>query len=523
MDGLDLKALPIGPSDAFVLSRIDGSSTEAEIASAVGIAFAEIQQTLERLAELGAIRFETRVNGATTRVRPTQRSAGDLRSGSVYVSEEQSSTGRHPGATLYDPAELQEDADIEPDRKRAILDCYYRLELLNHYELLGVEPSADKRVIKAKYYEVVNLFHPDRYYGKKLGSFKVKLERIFQQLTEAEGVLTRTDARTEYDAYLAVERSTKALDRKLHDRDAYDRELQEVQARIEAEARAEVSSRTAAGFDASGGATAGSSPSTPPAAPLKSPAPSSMPPSESQRLEFPKSDPDARRRALARKLGLSSPPPPVQRTSPGPPPPGAALAAGQSGSQRAAEELKRRYDSRMLEARRRQTAEYEARADAALGSGNLIDAVNALRIAVSLAPDHVALKGRLADLERDAARELSDRYLEQARYEEREKRWQDAARSYARAAAGKPNARVSERLANALLMAEGDVRRAIEHARAAVLEAPNDARCRVTLARCYLAGKMRESALGELERAATLAPGDDSIRDQIRRIKRGES
>jgi hypothetical protein len=37
VDGFDLKTLPIGPSDAFVLSRIDGASTEAEIAAAAGM------------------------------------------------------------------------------------------------------------------------------------------------------------------------------------------------------------------------------------------------------------------------------------------------------------------------------------------------------------------------------------------------------------------------------------------------------------------------------------------------------
>jgi curved DNA-binding protein CbpA len=417
----------------------------------------------------------------------------------------------------YDPAELMEEADIDSDRKKAILETYYRLDLLNHYELLGVEQTADKRLIKNKYYEVVNVFHPDRYYGKKLGSFKPKLERVFQRLTEAHEVLSRHESRAEYDAYLNAERRTQALDRKLHDEEAYARELREAQERIEAEARAETPSSPLPREARVAEPVAQTLSSAPPIQALRSSVPS-IPPSGSPRVEIPKADPDARRRALARKLGLSSPPPPVQRAAPA----RATDDNGMSGPKRAAEELKRRYEQRMLDARRRQVSEYEARAEAALGAGNLIDAVNAMRVAVSLVPDQVALKNRLNELEREAARELSERYLEQALYEEREKRWTDAARSYARAHTGKPNARVSERLANALLMAQGDTRRALEHARAAVLENPNDPKFRVTLARAYLAAKMRESALGELERAATLAPGDDSIRDQIRRVKRGE-
>jgi DNA helicase HerA-like ATPase len=44
----------------------------------------------------------------------------------------------------------------------------------------------------------------------------------------------------------------------------------------------------------------------------------------------------------------------------------------------------------------------------------------------------------------------------------------------------------------------------------------------LTLGRAYLLAGMRQSALGELERAQQLAPGDDKIKDWIRRIKRQE-
>jgi hypothetical protein len=45
----------------------------------------------------------------------------------------------------------------------------------------------------------------------------------------------------------------------------------------------------------------------------------------------------------------------------------------------------------------------------------------------------------------------------------------------------------------------------------------------VTLARIYVTAGMKQSALAEFERAATLAPKDDTIRDWIRRLKRGEA
>ena len=49
---------------------------------------------------------------------------------------------------------------------------------------------------------------------------------------------------------------------------------------------------------------------------------------------------------------------------------------------------------------------------------------------------------------------------------------------------------------------------------------PESAAYRVTLARFYLKAGMKQSAEGELSRAATLAPSDDKVTDWIRRLKR---
>jgi tetratricopeptide (TPR) repeat protein len=233
-----------------------------------------------------------------------------------------------------------------------------------------------------------------------------------------------------------------------------------------------------------------------------------------------KNDPDSRRRALARKLGLSAPPPPPiepPRPSPLPTPQEAAAS-----HERAAHDLKRRYEQRMLDARRQQVDEYVSRANVALGKRQLVDAVNALRIAVSLAPNDAGLNQRLEDLQTEASKELAGRYLEQAQYEEREHHWPEAVRSYARALAGNSSPLLHERLAFCLLSAQGDMKQAVEHARKAVLGAPNEAKYRQTLARAYAAANMKESALGELERASALAPSDDTIKEQIRRARRGE-
>jgi tetratricopeptide (TPR) repeat protein len=225
---------------------------------------------------------------------------------------------------------------------------------------------------------------------------------------------------------------------------------------------------------------------------------------------------ELRRRQFARKLGASLPPPGPRSN-----PQATAPASTPESRERAVQDLKRRHEERLQEARRRKAQEYAAQADLDLGQNNLAEAVNALRIATSLAPNDDKLSGRARELESRAQRDLADRYVQQAGYEEREGRFADAVRSYTRALAGKPSADLHHRAAHCLIALGTESEKAIEHARSAVSKAPNDASYRVTLARAYLAANLHERAAEELERAQTLAPTDDTVRGLIRRLQRG--
>jgi predicted Zn-dependent protease len=149
-----------------------------------------------------------------------------------------------------------------------------------------------------------------------------------------------------------------------------------------------------------------------------------------------------------------------------------------------------------------------------------VGASNALRIAVSLSPNDAALVAQLNEVSAKAKRELAGSYIEQAEYEERDEKWLAAAKSYARALVGRPEARVFDKVADCLLSGEGDLREAGEMAKRAVMLQPESARFRVTLARFYVKAGMKQSAEGELSRAATLGPTDDKVVDWIRRLKR---
>lgn len=502
MPGTDLRGLPLSPAEAFVVSRIDGATTSAEIAEETGKAPSEVSELLDRLAALGVLAYEEPQRPPERRPAPAPaaRPSGSFRLGPI-VETSAALDVKHPAASLYDPAELDEPVDIELPRRRQILDLYYRLDQLTHYQLFRVPPDADKKAIKEAYFEIVNVFHPDRYFGKNVGSFRPKLERVFARLTESYDVLSRKASRAEYDAYLAAQSRTHAFDAGQAESAAHQATLREVMRRIQAEA-----------------AIANRARSVPPPAPGSLP----PPPPSAARGALPSSplattDPEARRRALARKLGRPLPEP-VHSAD------GERKRAEQAESAQrtewAAEELKRRFQDAVQAARDRQVEAYRRAAQAALAKGDHVGASNALRIAVSLSPADAALTEQLNEVSAKAKHELSESYLQQAEYEERDEKWLAAAKSYARALAGRPEARLYDRLAHCLLSGGGDLREAGEAAKKAVLLQPEKARFRITLAHFYVKAGMKQSAEGELSRAATLAPGDDKVADWIRRLKR---
>jgi curved DNA-binding protein CbpA len=102
-----------------------------------------------------------------------------------------------------DPPELNEDVDLSVEERRYVLDAYAKLSTLSHYALLQVSRDADKKVIKRAYFRLINVIHPDRFFGKKLGSYKAKMEALLSRLSLAYETLAVAATRAEYDREIA--------------------------------------------------------------------------------------------------------------------------------------------------------------------------------------------------------------------------------------------------------------------------------------------------------------------------------
>jgi len=101
-----------------------------------------------------------------------------------------------------DAPELREEVDLDLETRRYILELHQNAQRLTHYEILGVERSADRKEIKRAYFKLAALLHPDRHFGKKLGSFRAKMEQLFKRISQAHDTLSAATLRAQYDQRL---------------------------------------------------------------------------------------------------------------------------------------------------------------------------------------------------------------------------------------------------------------------------------------------------------------------------------
>jgi tetratricopeptide (TPR) repeat protein len=130
---------------------------------------------------------------------------------------------------VFRDADLSEDVDLDLERRKEILFAHARLATSTHWEVLGLRWNATAANAKAAYLDKVRLFHPDRYAGRRIGSYRQRLERIFKRITEARDVLADEARRAAYATATAPpEELARATARKAED----DRRVQERRARL---------------------------------------------------------------------------------------------------------------------------------------------------------------------------------------------------------------------------------------------------------------------------------------------------
>jgi tetratricopeptide (TPR) repeat protein len=107
------------------------------------------------------------------------------------------SVDRYKGL-VFDRAALSEDVELDVERRKQILHAESLIGKGTFWEALGVPWNAPVPAVRAAYLEAAKVYHPDRYAGKRLGSYRQRLERVFRHVTEARDVLSDEARRAGY-------------------------------------------------------------------------------------------------------------------------------------------------------------------------------------------------------------------------------------------------------------------------------------------------------------------------------------
>jgi hypothetical protein len=224
----------IGPQEYFVLSRIDGIQTLREILVATGLAADRAVQIAQTLRSVGAVLLPgettpqsalggpavatlipkgippapTRTITLDTPTRrpepatfdpPTTRRSTPSPSVSLDAATERQRSRLDlslPAMTGTESSALQEAIEMSDSDRRRILALARLVPNNNPWVLLGVEQSGPLQDVKRAYFRLSKEVHPDRYYGKRLGSFAVKLNEVFEAVTRAYTELSSKSKKT---------------------------------------------------------------------------------------------------------------------------------------------------------------------------------------------------------------------------------------------------------------------------------------------------------------------------------------
>ena len=167
--GWEEKASVLSTEEGFLLSRIDGETSWAGLRAVSGVASERVDECLERWLQDGAVTL-------ASLGRPVRH-------------------GTAGGG--IDPS-----LDLSAEFQERILAFEKGLDRPYHV-LLGVSQDADAREVKRAYFRLSKDFHPDRYFGRELGHFGPRLDRIFKKIALAYELLQDPSTRAELARSLA--------------------------------------------------------------------------------------------------------------------------------------------------------------------------------------------------------------------------------------------------------------------------------------------------------------------------------
>lgn len=109
-----------------------------------------------------------------------------------------------PQPTDAERKALDEACELGRPERLRILSMMRLVDGRDPWALLGVERGSNDKTLKRAYFKLSKEIHPDRFYGKQLGSYGDKLAQVFEAVSRAYAKLTTPEKKAPTGAHVAV-------------------------------------------------------------------------------------------------------------------------------------------------------------------------------------------------------------------------------------------------------------------------------------------------------------------------------
>jgi curved DNA-binding protein CbpA len=247
---LRFQKLALSPTDAFLLSRIDGTLTAEEVVEIAPVEADEARRSLLGLLCTGMVQYRLDKPKPTKRFPTVRKRLATMR---FAVKDIASAVRGADGITAPTSAARSEPPKVEPprtappsaspatpppapaapgpaepprpavppkpapaaeeatrqaaERRAEILDVHANLRTRNHFEILGIPRASRDSEVKEAYFRLARRFHPDTHHDASLHDLAEQIEAIFIRIGEAYDTLRNPKTRAAYEERLGPSRS----------------------------------------------------------------------------------------------------------------------------------------------------------------------------------------------------------------------------------------------------------------------------------------------------------------------------
>lgn len=421
--------------------------------------------------------------------------------------------------------------ELSEEERRTIDAIYERRLTATHYEILGVPRDADRKVIRDAYFALSKRFHPDVFFNRSLGAYRIRIDELFRVFTRAYDVLGNARQRSGYDLHIGSMESPSRPPPPL---------VPEVTDIVSAARHAAQEHPRASNPPLSGSAShppaqpRGSSPTNPATVNLPPPARTTprpvMPPIGTAVMPPPPTpsapslpaahvsskptpapmqplDPETLRRAresMARRLSSVVP----QRAPSAPPRPTVSTPVAMPPAPSSSGQVPR------VAERGPSVGQLIANAEEAQRKGDLNAATEALKQALAMSRDDEALRLRYEATRKLLVAQQVDSHINAAREAMRESQPLVAAKHWEQAAEGRPTDHLLLlNAAEVLAKYTKEYKRATDLAQRVTMADPNNVKAHVLLAGIFIKAGLKASAYASIQTIARLSPDQPALKD----------